>query len=130
MEHEEQEISDSLLELLTGKNIQSEDLNYNCVLAAFIIKEGDLTNTMAAGRTKGGSGEAIHTMNFAATNKVQTAIEIARLIKDEGIEILTSSKRFLSQDEAFFLRNRMVAQSERKLAKTLSQDFRKPSYEN
>ena len=69
-------------------------------------------------------------MNFASTNKVQTAIEIARLIKDEGIEILTSVKRHLKDEEAFFLRNRMVAQSERKLAKTLSQDFRKPSYEN
>lgn len=56
-------------------------------------------------------------------NQIQTSIDIARLIKDEGIEILTSSKRFLSFHEAFYLRNRVVATSERKLAKTLAQDF-------
>lgn len=56
-------------------------------------------------------------------NKIQTAIEIANMIKDGGIEILTSSSRYLSYNEAFFLRNRVVGQSERKLAKTLAQDF-------
>ena len=83
---------------MTGKNIQSEDLNYNCVMAAFIIKDGNLQGTLGNPRTRGGnqSEAAIHTMNFAATNKVQTAIEIARLVKDEGIEILTSARRFLS----------------------------------
>ena len=94
IEDEKHEIPTALTDLLTGKNIQSEDLNYNCVMAAFILKDGP--------------------------NKVQTAIEIANMIKDGGIEILTSSSRYLSYNEAFFLRNRVVAQSERKLAKTLA----------
>ena len=62
-------------------------------------------------------------------NQIQTAIEIAKLIKDEGIEILTSSKRFLSFHEAFYLRNRVVAANERRLAKTLAQDFQRRTFE-
>ena len=85
---------ESLTNLLAGKNIQSQDLNYNCVLAAFMIKD--------------------------SPNKIQIAIEIANLIKEEGIEILTSSCRFLTFPEAFFLRNRVVASSERKLARTMA----------
>ena len=63
-------------------------------------------------------------------NKIQTAIDISRLIQDEGVEILTSSCRFLNQDEAFYLRNRIVASSEHRLAKTMAQDFQRPSFEN
>ena len=53
-------------------------------------------------------------------NKVQIAIDIARLIKEEGIEMLTSSCRFLNFTEAFYLRNRVVTLSEHKLAKTMA----------
>ena len=88
---------EKLSSLLTSKNIQSQDLNYNCVLAAFMIKD--------------------------SPNKIQIAIDIARLVKEEGIEILTSSCRFLNFNEAFYLRNRVVAVNEKRMAKTMAQDF-------
>lgn len=97
-------IPESLSDLITGKNIQSQDLNFNCVMAAFFVKNN-------------------------GNNKTQTAIDIARLIKEEGIEILTSQFRFLSEQEAFYLRNRIIGQSERQMAHTLAQDFQRPSFE-
>ena len=103
VEQEPQQIPEALTDLITGKNIQSQDLNYNCLMAAFMIR-----------------GE---------TNKIQTTIEIARLIQEEGIEILTSKCNYLSEEEAFFLRNRVIGQSERRLAKTLSQDFQRVNFE-
>ena len=72
VEEEKQQIPENLATLLTGKNIQSEDLNYNCVFAAFLIKD------------------------HQGNNPIQTSIEVARQIKNEGIEILTTQKRFLS----------------------------------
>ena len=51
-------------------------------------------------------------------------------MREEGIEILTSSRRFLTDTEAFYLRSRIVGQSERRLARTLAQDFSKPSHES
>ena len=51
-------------------------------------------------------------------------------MREEGVEILTSSRRFLSDGEAFYLRSRIVGQSERRLARTLAQDFSKPSAES
>lgn len=104
IEEEVNEMPESLSNLLAGKNIQSQDLNYNCVLTAFMIKD--------------------------SPNKIQIAIDIANLVKEEGIEMLTTTCRFLNFNEAFYLRNRVVAQSERKLAKTMAQDFQKHTYES
>ena len=97
IEEELGEMPEKLSSLLTGKNIQSQDLNYNCILAAFMIKD--------------------------SPNKIQIAIDIARLVKEEGVEILTSSCRFLNFNEAFYLRNRVVAVNEKRMAKTMAQDF-------
>ena len=44
VEEVEQNIPETLSELLTGRNILSQDLNYNCVLAAFMIKDIDEKN--------------------------------------------------------------------------------------
>ena len=104
IEEEVNEMPESLSNLLAGKNIQSQDLNYNCVLTAFMIKD--------------------------SPNKIQIAIDIANLVKEEGIEMLTTTCCFLNFNEAFYLRNRVVAQSERKLAKTMAQDFQKHTYES
>ena len=39
VEEEQHMIPESLSDLITGKNIQSQDLNFNCVMAAFLIKD-------------------------------------------------------------------------------------------
>ena len=41
VEGEAHEIPVSLTDLLTGRNIQTDDLNYNCVFAAFHVKGPD-----------------------------------------------------------------------------------------
>ena len=41
VEDETMDFPDDLAEQLTTKNIQSQDLNFNCVLAAFMIKNQD-----------------------------------------------------------------------------------------
>lgn len=45
VEEETQMIPETLSDLITGKNIQSQDLNFNCVMAAFFIKDNGNSKT-------------------------------------------------------------------------------------
>ena len=72
-----------LAEQLATKNIQSQDLNFNCVLAAFMVKED--------------------------AKAEQNITEICRLLDDAGLEIVSLNQRFLDAEETFFLRNRIIS---------------------
>jgi hypothetical protein len=75
---------EELAHLLSSHNIISQDLNFNCVLATFLLEP----------KTK---------------NKLSQTIN---LLKSQGIEIISTSTRSLSAEEAFLLRGRIVADKE------------------
>ena len=64
VEEEHMDFPEDLAEQLVSKNIQSQDLNFNCVLAAFMIKND--------------------------YNAVENVTEISTLLQDEGLEIVSS----------------------------------------
>lgn len=69
-----------LADLVRANNIQSNDINWNCLMATFMLEVG---------------------------SKSKTA-EVIELLKEEGIEVISFSQRHLQSEEAFLLRSRIV----------------------
>jgi len=72
---------------LSSNNIISQDLNFNCVLATFLLEP----------------------KNKSKLN------DITLLLKSQGIEVISLSTRYLCAEEAFLLRGRIVASKETSL---------------
>ena len=75
-----------VMETLRDFPIKSKDLNFNCTVLAFQVRD-----------------EKSQTKNFK---------ELTRILKEEGYEILSQQLRLLEIEEANFLKSRMVGQSE------------------
>jgi hypothetical protein len=86
IETEQLNFPEDLCRLITANNIQSQDLNFNCVVAAFL-----LTNE---------------------ANQLGNINSVGELLVDEGMEIISQSRRHLTEDEAFFLRSRVLTTKE------------------
>jgi hypothetical protein len=71
---------ENLGELVKANNIQSEDINWNCVMGTFMLERG-------------------------SKNKITDVIE---LMKEEGIEVISYTQRYMQAEEAFLLRSRIV----------------------
>ena len=80
IESEQLKFPEDLSQVLTNYNIQSADLNFNCVLAAFLITDPN--------------------------SQMLCIAEISQLLKDEGMEVLSCNKRPVTPEEAFFLHSR------------------------
>jgi hypothetical protein len=68
--------------IITQQNITSEDINWNCILSAFLLVDG-------------------------TRDRIKQAKEA---LADEGIEVISYSSRSLEPEEAFLLRNRIINQ--------------------
>jgi hypothetical protein len=58
---------------MSTHNIQTQDLNFNCVVAAFVILDEN--------------------------NAVQNINDISMKIEDEGLEIISAEKRYLQPED-------------------------------
>ena len=77
--------------LISSHNILSEDLNFNCVMAAFKIND-ELDEMVKKDAFRG----------------------VKQILEHHGIEIVTYNKLPLSLEEAFHLRRRIIAANEEK----------------
>lgn len=77
---------EDLIQNLKNYNITSKDLNFNCVLATFQVRNTE--------------------------KEVQNLLELTSLLKDEGFEVLSVDKRLLEFEEAIYFKSRMVGQTE------------------
>lgn len=82
-----------LIETIKNYNIQSKDINFNCVVVAFQIRSTD--------------------------NYIQNMKELMTIIKEEGLEILQMNKRELDIEEAIYFKSRMIGQTENEITKVL-----------
>jgi len=65
---------------MKANNVQSEDINWNCIMSTFMLETG-------------------------SKNKIADIIE---LFKNEGIEVISFTQRYIVAEEAFLLRSRIV----------------------
>ncbi|CDW75782.1 UNKNOWN [Stylonychia lemnae] len=82
-----------LSETIKNYNIQSRDVNFNCIIAVFQIRDTE--------------------HYFPNLNEFMT------IIKEEGLEILQMEKRSLDIEEAIYFKNRIVGQTENQVTQML-----------
>jgi hypothetical protein len=75
-----------LKETIQNHNIKSKDINFNCVMMAFQIRNDEMR-----------------------TNNVN---ELMAIMKEEGLEIISLERRELEIEEAIYLKSRMIGQTE------------------
>ena len=80
----------------------SQDLNYNCVMSTFLLEQNN-------------------------KNKLN---EVISLLKNQGIEVISMSKRYLSAEEAFLLRSRIIDAKETSLKQQMGLGFKKITENN
>jgi hypothetical protein len=97
IEQSQLKFPENLSGLMSAHNIQTQDLNFNCVMAAFVVMDED--------------------------NAVKNTNDISMLIEDEGLEIISATTRYLQPEDQFFLRARIVASREKDLQTTLGTTF-------
>eukprot|EP00347_Sterkiella_histriomuscorum_P005365 403356888 len=82
-----------LSETIKNYNIRSKDINFNCVIAVFQVRD---------------------------TEKYQNNLnELLTIIKEDGLEVLQMEKRDLDVEEAIYFKTRMVGQAENQVTKIL-----------
>jgi hypothetical protein len=79
-------IPEELKETFQNHNIASKDINFNCVMLAFQLRE-----------------ESTQTQNMS---------ELLTILKEEGLEVISVERRELEVEEAIYLKGRMIGQSE------------------
>jgi hypothetical protein len=94
---DDMEFPEDLARQLTSHNIESADLNFNCVLAAFLIKDEE----------KG----------------TENVSEIGQLLMETGMEIISTTKRHITAEEAIYLRNQIVNSNERLISSKLHEVY-------
>lgn len=86
---ESRKFPDELANMFVSHNICSQDLNFNSVLAVFLIND----------KQKG----------------IENISEIVQLLTHTGIEIVSLQKRFIGPEEGFYLRNRIIGSTQKLL---------------
>lgn len=84
---------EELRESLKSHNIAAKDLNFNCVMLAFQVRDQ---------HTKG-----------------QNVRELLTILKEEGMEIVQIENRYLEIEEAIYLKSRMMSQTENMILTSL-----------
>ena len=74
-----------MADIIKSHNLEPKDINYNCVMAAFQIKDED--------------------------NEISNLEELAIILKEEGLEVLSMDKRLIEFEEAIYFKGRMVGQT-------------------
>jgi hypothetical protein len=78
VEKDQHKFPDNFAQLISGNNITSQDINFNCMLGVWKL------------------------------TTQQNIQEIAATLKEFGIEILSMAQRQLTAEEAFFIRDRVT----------------------
>jgi hypothetical protein len=86
VEPQEIKFPEDLTETMQNFNISAKDLNFNCVVLGFQVRDLQM--------------------------KSQNLNELLSILKEEGLEIISLDNRFLEIEEAIFLKSRMVHQTE------------------
>lgn len=84
---------EDLKECLHSYNIEAKDLNFNCVVLSFQVRD--------------------------VSQRAQNMAELFAILKDEGLEVVSIETRHLEVEEAIYLKSRIVTQTESRIHRAL-----------